>query len=122
MPSTIFQDAIVKEHKCDTTDMASNNVCFGFICDILIGGGAFRQAFAERMIVAFKTVNSILASSVNIYSDERNGRGQRDGRGEKEREETKKRKMWEKMGNRITREAHNEKTQQTHSWNDHEKT
>jgi hypothetical protein len=35
---------------------------------------------------------------------ERNGRGRRDGRGEKEREEVKKRKMSERIGNRITRD------------------
>jgi hypothetical protein len=47
--------------------------------------------------------------------NERNGRGRRDGRGEKEREEPKKRKMSERIGNRITRDSRNDKTQQQYS-------
>jgi Mor family transcriptional regulator len=55
-------------------------------------------------------------------SDKRNGRGRRDGRGEKEREEAKKRKMSERMVNRITRDPHNEKIHQSYSRNGYEKT
>jgi hypothetical protein len=54
--------------------------------------------------------------------NKRNGRGRGDGRGDTKREEVKKRKMSERIGNRITRDYHNEKTQQQSWWNDHEKT
>jgi hypothetical protein len=51
--------------------------------------------------------------------NERNGR---DGIGKKEREEAKKRKISERILDRINRDSHNEQTQQQVPWNDHEKT